>query len=197
MASKCWLTKTEGEAMWLKILHFSLKSGSSYEIRHSVVESKYFYLNNNVLNGKMNAILWTKPYGGFLFVIHHSSVTLRRPPQDFKIGGRKSSGQRLIPWKITSKTKGGGGGVSIFFFVYLIFFLLHSLLLLFIFYRPCAVKKKSPGVSSVVWMRDLMSSVVWMNKPAAQVSDADPSPLKLHQSAKSTHSAKLPYLLNL
>ena len=48
---------------------------------------------------------------------------------------------------------------------------------------PCAVKNKSPGVSSVFWMRYLMSSLVWpnMNKPAAQAADADPSLLKLHQ----------------
>ena len=26
-----------------------------------------------------------------------------------------------------------------------------------------------------------------VNKPAAQAADADPSPLKLHQEAKSTH----------
>ena len=30
------------------------------------------------------------------------------------------------------------------------------------------------------------------NKPAVQVADADPSPLKLHPQAKSTNSAKSP-----
>ena len=34
------------------------------------------------------------------------------------------------------------------------------------------------------------SSVSYVNKPAAQAADADPSQLKLHQKAKSTHLAK-------
>ena len=149
MASKCWLTKTEGEAMWLKILHLSLKSGSSYEIRHSIGESKYFYLNNNVLNGKIDAFLWTKPYGGFLFVIHHLCVTLRRPPQDFEIVELESSGQRLFPWKITSTIKGGRRGFQSFFFdLFYIWFVLKIFpsyfLLLFFFYICLVLLRKKP-----------------------------------------------------
>ena len=52
-------------------------------------------------------------------------------------------------------------------------------------------KTQTDALDHPYWMEGEQIIKKDTNKPPVQAADADPSPVKLHQWAKSTHSAKL------
>ena len=62
----------------------------------------------------------------------------------------------------------------------------------FVYYSDMRLFSKTKSCILWPWIKNIINiDNSFINKPAAQAADTDPSPLKLHQKAKSTHSAKL------